>query len=67
MMLLLLASFFVGVAWMRYWYLYLLFTNFLLAFHIPHPRAFDPLWSLAVEEQFYLLWPFAVYVSSACS
>jgi peptidoglycan/LPS O-acetylase OafA/YrhL len=28
---------------------------------IPHPPAFKQLWSLAVEEQFYLAWPFAVY------
>ncbi len=61
LMLLLLASMVLGVAWMRHWYLYILLTNFLLPFGIPHPAVFEPLWSLAVEEQFYLVWPFAVY------
>ena len=46
---------------MRHWYLYLFLMNWLLAFWIPHPQSLDLLWSLAVEEQFYLLWPFAVY------
>ena len=38
---------------------YLLSLGDVLAFARPfHPM--DPLWSLAVEEHFYLLWPFAV-------
>jgi len=56
-----LASLVFGVAWMQHWYLYILLTNFLMPLRIPRPAAFDPLWSLAVEEQFYLVWPFAVY------
>jgi peptidoglycan/LPS O-acetylase OafA/YrhL len=52
---LIVASFFVGLAWARHWYFYLLFTNLLRPLHIALPVAFEPLWSLAVEEQFYLL------------
>jgi peptidoglycan/LPS O-acetylase OafA/YrhL len=54
-------SFFVGWSWLHYWYFYLLLTNFLMTLHIPHPPYFETFWSLAVEEQFYLVWPFAVY------
>lgn len=61
---LIVASFFIGVAWMRYWYMYVLLTNCFPLLRIPQPTAFDPLWSLAVEEQFYLAWPFAVYFLS---
>ena len=55
------ASCVLGVAWMRHWYLYIFLMNLLLPLSIPHPGPFHTLWSLAVEEQFYLLWPFAVY------
>jgi len=49
------ASFFFELAWTRHWYLYVMLTNFVLPLRIPHPKAFEPLWSLAVEEQFYLV------------
>jgi peptidoglycan/LPS O-acetylase OafA/YrhL len=61
---LIVASFVFGVVWMRHWYLYILLNNFITPLHIPHPAAFNPFWSLAVEEQFYLAWPFAVYFLS---
>jgi peptidoglycan/LPS O-acetylase OafA/YrhL len=64
LLLLIVASFVFGLAWARHWYLYILLTNLILPLHIPHPTVFDPLWSLAVEEQFYLTWPFAVYFLS---
>lgn len=57
-------SIFCGVGWLRSWYLYLFLTNLLYPLHVFYPRVFGHLWSLAVEEQFYLLWPFAVYFLS---
>jgi peptidoglycan/LPS O-acetylase OafA/YrhL len=62
---LILVSIFFGLGWMRKWYLYLFLANFVLPLRIPQPAALDPLWSLAVEEQFYLVWPFAVYFLDA--
>src|SRR5579864_1940332 len=59
-----LASLVMGVAWMRYWYFYIFLANLLQPLHISFPGAFGPLWSLAVEEQFYLVWPLAVYFLS---
>lgn len=55
------ATLVLGAGWMRYWYFYILATNFLHPLGITQPAGLQPLWSLAVEEQFYLLWPFAVY------
>ena len=61
---LIVVSLFFGTAWLSHWYLYILFTNFLIPLHLNIPQAFDPLWSLAVEEQFYMVWPFAVFFLS---
>jgi peptidoglycan/LPS O-acetylase OafA/YrhL len=55
------ASIFLGSGWLHYWYFYILLTNLLRTLGIPVPQALLPLWSLAVEEQFYLVWPLAVY------
>ncbi len=53
-----------GTWWLNRWYLYAFLMNVILATHVGTPAAFGPLWSLAVEEQFYLVWPFAVYFLS---
>lgn len=54
-----LASVCFGLGWAREWYLYLGLMNYRDP-HLYHP-SLGPLWSLAVEEQFYLLWPVFVY------
>jgi peptidoglycan/LPS O-acetylase OafA/YrhL len=53
-----------GAAWLARWYLYLGAMNFIQPLKIDSPITLQPLWSLAVEEQFYLVWPFAVYYLS---
>lgn len=53
-----------GLSWASHWYYYILFMNFAMAFQVPHPRSLEILWSLAVEEQFYLIWPLVVYFCS---
>lgn len=63
-LLLAVTSLLFGIAWIQHWYYYILLMNFMLAFQVPHPHSFDILWSLAVEEQFYLLWPFVIYFCS---
>ena len=51
-----------GTAWMRHWYLYFGLMNYLGYFHSEQTfSSLAPLWSLAVEEQFYLFWPLAVF------
>jgi len=55
------ASLFVGTAWMSHAYLYLGLTNLLQPLGIAQPYQLSPLWSLAVEEQFYFVWPIAVF------
>ncbi len=53
-----------GTWWLNRWYLYAFLMNVILATHVGTPAAFGPLWSLAVEEQFYFVWPLAVYFLS---
>jgi len=49
------------VPWPRIWYWYAFFdANFASATHHDVVRAMVPLWSLAVEEQFYFVWPWVV-------
>jgi peptidoglycan/LPS O-acetylase OafA/YrhL len=60
-LLLVLSSVLFGTVWMKQWYWYTFFaSNIPNAFDsVPHV-SLDVLWSLAVEEQFYLLWPLAI-------
>ena len=52
-------------SWSHLWYWYAFFgANFAQAFGKSHVEALSPLWSLAVEEQFYLIWPFVVLLCS---
>lgn len=51
-------SLFFRVPWAHLWYWYVFFgANFALALGKVTVAAMTPLWSLAVEEQFYLIWP----------
>jgi peptidoglycan/LPS O-acetylase OafA/YrhL len=64
LLLLLVFSIFFGLVWAHYWYLYLFLMNINTAFNFLYLEGITPLWSLAVEEQFYLVWPFVVYFLS---
>lgn len=63
--LLAVSSLVFGTEWMKYWYWYAFFgTNIGNALHQVGSESLVPLWSLAVEEQFYLLWPVVVLMAS---
>ncbi len=57
-LLMIVSSLLFGAAWLKQWYWYVFFlTNIPVAFnHVSH-SSLGVLWSLAVEEQFYLIWP----------
>lgn len=61
LLLLFVTTIFFGISWARHWYLYFFFMNAIPAFGLPQPPSLSVLWSLGVEEQFYFVWPFAVY------
>jgi len=53
------------VPWHKVWYWYAFFgANIAAAFGKTPINSMDPLWSLAVEEQFYFLWPLVVLLCS---
>ena len=64
LLLLLITPIFWGFWWLRYGYMYVFLMNLLATLHMGHPTTLDVLWSLAVEEQFYLFWPFVGFLLS---
>src|ERR1051326_7697690 len=59
---LVLVTVFVESHWLTFWPYYILFSqNIAVSFH-GGQGVLNPLWSLAVEEQFYLLWPAVLFV-----
>jgi peptidoglycan/LPS O-acetylase OafA/YrhL len=53
------------IPWHQVWYWYVFFSaNIAAAFGKTPISSMDPLWSLAVEEQFYFLWPLVVLLCS---
>jgi peptidoglycan/LPS O-acetylase OafA/YrhL len=62
---LLVLTLFFPVAWTHLWYWYAFFdANLATATRHDTVRAMVPLWSLAVEEQFYFVWPWVVFYAS---
>ena len=64
LMLLVVTAIFFGVAWLRHGYLYLFLMNLVQPLRVWQPNTLDVLWSLAVEEQFYIFWPFVIFFLS---
>ncbi|HTV09186.1 MAG TPA: acyltransferase [Candidatus Aquilonibacter sp.] len=55
-----------GTWWMRHWYLYFGLMNYVGYFwKEPFYAPLASLWSLGVEEQFYLIWPIVIFFVGA--
>ncbi|SEA78059.1 acyltransferase family protein [Paraburkholderia sartisoli] len=65
LLLMLVSSLVFGLGWARHWQWYAFFaTNIGDALGQSGHDSLNVLWSLAVEEQFYIVWPFAVLLLS---
>ena len=64
MLLLILTALVVSAGWLRYWYLYVFLMNLRGPLGLQQSSTLDVLWSLAVEEQFYFVWPFVIFFLS---
>ncbi len=64
LLLLAITPVFFGFGWLRFGYMYAFLMNIVTAFALPHVSSLDVLWSLAVEEQFYFVWPVLVLLLS---
>lgn len=60
---LVLAFMFFDHNWSEHWYWYVFYiSNIFMGFYYSeNPYYLTPMWSLSIEEQFYLLWPVLVY------
>jgi peptidoglycan/LPS O-acetylase OafA/YrhL len=57
-----------AVPWAKVWYFYLFFGANVATLLYPLPFvAMIPLWSLAVEEQFYFVWPMVVFLARSAT
>ena len=63
LLLLIVTVIFFGVWWLRWGYMYVFLMNMMFP-PMRQPTSLNVLWSLAVEEQFYLLWPILVFFLS---
>ena len=64
LMLLVVVAIVFDTSWLRHWYMYFGLMNYTEFFGCEKYLPLNPLWSLGVEEQFYLFWPLAVFALS---
>ena len=63
LLLLVITVIFFGFFWLRWAYMYVFLMNMIVS-PMKQPDSLDLLWSLAVEEQFYLFWPIVIFFLS---